>query len=95
MAKRREILAGMPGIQPFMMTLTEAAALCNMNPGYFRSHCTVKPVSYNKKLLYPTEDVKEWVRAWYLKQTEQDEGSAPLPDEDWVEERFSDDQDAA
>jgi len=96
MAKRPRAMAGLPGVAPFMLTLSEGAAMCRMNTGFFRRHCTVPPVRYNKKLLYPTDDVQAWARAWYLEQAELDNGGDPGPGTDWVEERFGDDdQDAA
>jgi len=96
MPKNPGALAGLPGVTPFMMTLSESAAMCRMNIGFFRKHCTVTPVRYNKKLLYPTEDVQAWARAWYIERAELGDGVDPGPGTDWVEERFGDDdQDAA
>jgi hypothetical protein len=95
MATRKEILAELKGTIPFAFTLDEAAAFCGMSREYFQGHCKVVPVKRGHRRLYPSEDVRQWFRRWYLAES----GQNPLekPTADWTElfDEEEDNKDAA
>ena len=49
------------GAWPRLLSQARAADYCDVSPGFFRTHCDVRPIRLGERLLWDRHRLDEWI----------------------------------